>query len=109
MVVDIVNKSNYVSLHCIFPQLFVRYNKINNELVAGDGALQMHCHPQQGHYLYSNASITCIHILSCTPTLHVDTHVKFYFNRKRIVEVVRFTSLTHIMRINKLPTNLPTG
>jgi len=38
MVVDPVNKSNYVSLHCIFPQLFVWYNKINNDLVAGDSA-----------------------------------------------------------------------
>jgi len=38
MVFDPVNKSNYVSLHCIFPQLFVRYNKINNDLVAGDSA-----------------------------------------------------------------------
>jgi len=76
MVVDPVNKSNYVSLHCIFPQLFVRYNTIKNELVAGDSAFlsflstlethcwprlvptvfpqvdKMHWHPQQGHYLY---------------------------------------------------------
>ena len=78
MVVDFVDKSNYVSLHCIFPQLFVRYNKINNDLVAGTKVHfcqpskkraprstvfprvdKMHCQPQRGHYLYTIGDLMC--------------------------------------------------